>query len=122
METKEIEAYVRKSIKASPKLQNMLVNPVLHVGDSTTHEEYPRLQSFAVMGLNEEAGEVAGLACRECYKAIGMPRYKWLEELGDVLWYLTAATMSKGLTLEELWQYNVEKLEGRYGEFRERES
>lgn len=73
------------------------------------------------MGLNEEAGEVAGLACRECWKKIPMPRYKWLEELGDVLWYLTAATMAKGLTLEELWQYNVEKLEGRYGELRERE-
>ena len=89
--------------------------------DESGITELPLLQSFAVMGLNEEAGEVAGLACRECYKDIAMPRYKWLEELGDVLWYLTAATMAKGLTLEELWQYNVEKLEGRYGELRERE-
>ena len=40
------------------------------------------------------------------------------EELGDVLWYLTAATLARGLTLEELWQYNVEKLEGRYAELR----
>ena len=111
METHEIEAYVRKSIEQSPKLQHMLT-PGLDSG------EYPILQSFAVMGLNEEAGEVAGLACRECYKKIGMPKYKWLEELGDVLWYLTAATIAKGLTLEELWQYNVEKLEGRYGELR----
>ena len=118
METKEIEAYVRKQIDLSPKLSRML-KPVRC--SETDITEYPLLQSFAVMGLNEEAGEVAGLACRECYKGIAMPRYKWLEELGDVLWYLTAATMAKGLTLEELWQYNVEKLEGRYGELRERE-
>ena len=114
METKEIEAYVAKQIKLSPKLRSMM-------DTQSDKNEFPALQSFAVMGLNEEAGEVAGLACRECWKKIPMPRYKWLEELGDVLWYLTAATMAKGLTLEELWQYNVEKLEGRYGELRERE-
>ena len=114
METKEIEAYVAKQIKLSPKLRSML-------DEKSDKNEFPTLQSFAVMGLNEEAGEVAGLACRECWKKIPMPRYKWLEELGDVLWYLTAATMAKGLTLEELWQYNVEKLEGRYGELRERD-
>ena len=118
METKEIEAYVAKQIELSPKLSPMLRSIKC---DESGITELPLLQSFAVMGLNEEAGEVAGLACRECYKDIAMPRYKWLEELGDVLWYLTAATMAKGLTLEELWKYNVEKLEGRYGELRERE-
>lgn len=118
METKEIEAYVAKQIELSPKLRVMLDTKS---NEQSGRNEFPELQSFAVMGLNEEAGEVAGLACRECYKKIPMPRYKWLEELGDVLWYLTAATMAKGLTLEELWQYNVEKLEGRYGELRERE-
>lgn len=114
METREIEAYVKQQIKLSPKLQHMIAEP-------NEHGEYPNLQSFAVMGLNEEAGEVAGLACRECYKEIGMPKYKWLEEMGDVLWYLTAAVLAKGLTLEDLWQYNVEKLEGRYGELRQNE-
>lgn len=114
METKEIEAYVAKQIKLSPKLRSML-------DEQSDKNEFLELQSFAVMGLNEEAGEVAGLACRECWKKIPMPRYKWLEELGDVLWYLTAAAIAKGCTLEELWNYNVEKLEGRYGELRERE-
>lgn len=113
MDTKEIEAYVRKSIQVSPKLRPMMVP--YH---DTEHnvDEYPVLQSFAVMGLNEEAGEVAGLACRECYKGINMPRYRWLEELGDVLWYLVASALAKGYTLEELWNYNVEKLEDRYGQ------
>lgn len=120
MDTKEIEAYVSKQIEMSPKLSPMLRYTKCDALRSDI-TEFPELQSFAVMGLNEEAGEVAGLACRECWKKIPMPRYKWLEELGDVLWYLTAATMAKGLTLEELWQYNAVKLEGRYGELRERE-
>ena len=103
MNTQELEAYIKKSIKCSPKL------------DQLTDEQ---MLCFAVTGLNEEAGEVAGLLCREVYKKTYMPDYKWLEELGDVLWYLTAATLARGLTLEELWQYNVEKLEGRYAELR----
>lgn len=103
MDTHELEAYIKKSIKCSSKL------------DRLTDEQ---MLCFAVTGLNEEAGEVAGLLCRAVYKEARIPDYKWLEELGDVLWYLTAATLAKGLTLEELWQYNVEKLEGRYGELR----
>lgn len=103
MDTNELEAYIKKSIKNSPKLNQLSEEQML---------------CFAVTGLNEEAGEVAGLLCREVYKKADMPGYKWLEELGDVLWYLIAATISKGMTLEELWQYNVEKLEGRYGELR----
>ena len=103
MDTNELEAYIKKSIKNSPKLNQLSEEQML---------------CFAVTGLNEEAGEVAGLLCREVYKKADMPEYKWLEELGDVLWYLIAATISKGMTLAELWQYNVEKLEGCYGELR----
>lgn len=103
MDTRELEAYIKQSIKHSSKLDKLSDEQML---------------CFAVTGLNEEAGEVAGLLCREVYKKADMPEYKWLEELGDVLWYLTAATLARGLTLEQLWQYNVEKLEGRYGEVR----
>lgn len=115
MDTRMIEAKVRHAIEESPNLSPMLLR-------TQEYGEYPDLQAFAVMGLNEEAGEVAGLACRECYKLIDMSRDKWLEELGDVLWYLTAATISRGLTLEELWEYNVTKLEDRYGKCREKEA
>lgn len=104
METRELEKYVAKHIELSPKLSQLSLEQKL---------------CFAVTGLNEEAGEVAGLLCREVYKKADMPQYKWLEELGDVLWYLIAACNAKGITLEELWQYNVEKLEGRYGELKE---
>lgn len=101
METRDIEQSIKQQIAVSPKLRRL---------------DQEKLLCFAVTGLNEEAGEVAGLLCREVYKEKDMPQEKWIEELGDVLWYLTAATMAHGLTLEELWQYNIKKLEERYGE------
>lgn len=103
MNTHELETYIKESIESSKKLSSLSAEQML---------------CFAVTGLNEEAGEVAGLLCREVYKKADMPEYKWLEELGDVLWYLTAATIARGFTLEELWKYNIEKLEDRYGEVR----
>lgn len=95
-----IEEGVKRQIEKAPKLNSLSKEDLL---------------CFAVTGLNEEAGEVAGLLCREVYKRVNMPEEKWVEELGDVLWYLSAAAMAKGLTLEDLWQYNQKKLGERYG-------
>lgn len=103
METREIEKYVDEQIKLSPVLSQL---------------SDERQLCFAVVGLNEEAGEVGGLLSREVYKGRDIPQSKWLEELGDVLWYLVAACRSKGFTLEELVQYNKQKLEDRYGELK----
>lgn len=102
----DVEHEVARQISLSPKLSKLSKEDML---------------CFAVTGLNEEAGEVAGLLCREVYKSVNMPHEKWLEELGDVLWYLTAALHAKGITYQELWDYNMKKLEGRYGELREKE-
>ena len=100
METKVIEQYVRDSFKSSPKLSSMSVDTALR---------------FSLTGLSEETGEVARLMCRESYKGQCMPKENWLEELGDVLWYLTALTVLKGFTFEDIFNYNVKKLERRYG-------
>ena len=42
-------------------------------------------------------------------------REKQIEELGDVLWYLVATSHELGFSLQEMWEYNVKKLEERYG-------
>ena len=77
------------------------------------------LQSIMISGLAEEAGEVAGLFKRELRN---LPkdqerctREHYVEELGDVLWYLTGVAITHGITLQELWDYNIKKLEERYG-------
>lgn len=77
------------------------------------------LQSIMVSGLTEEAGEVAGLFKRELRNLpkdqLQCTREHYVEELGDVLWYLTGVASINGITLQELWDYNVQKLEERYG-------
>ena len=77
------------------------------------------LKSIMIAGLAEEAGEVAGLFKRELRN---LPkdqerctREHYVEELGDVLWYLAGVAWSQHIDMQELWDYNVKKLEERYG-------
>lgn len=77
------------------------------------------LKSIMISGLAEEAGEVAGLFKRELRNLpkdqLRCTREHYVEELGDVLWYLTGVAITHGITLQELWDYNIQKLEERYG-------
>ena len=84
-----------------------------------SHHSNLALKSIMISGLAEEAGEVAGLYKRELRN---LPkdqerctREHYVEELGDVLWYLTGVAITHGITLQELWDYNIQKLEERYG-------
>ena len=69
-----------------------------------------------IMGILEEAGEVAGV-----FKRLLRGDYtpdvavtKLHKELGDVLWYLSAIAQDNGWTLEEVAQENLSKLESRH--------
>lgn len=77
------------------------------------------LKSIMISGLAEEAGEVAGLFKRELRNLpkdqLRCTREHYVEELGDVLWYLTGVAITHGITLQELWDHNIQKLEERYG-------
>lgn len=83
--------------------------------------QYERLRDLVTLGLTEEAGEVAALRKRELrrnfrdVKTLSGVRVKYVEELGDVLWYLTACCVVNNTSLEEVWQANVAKLDERYG-------
>lgn len=83
--------------------------------------QYERLRDLVTLGLCEEAGEVAALRKRELrrnfrdVKTMMGIRNKYVEELGDVLWYLAACCFVYDTSLEEIWQTNVQKLEDRYG-------
>lgn len=77
------------------------------------------LKTMAYMGLAEEIGEVCGLVKRELR---GYPKdleratkEHFVEELGDVLWYLAMCCEIEGTSLDEIWRYNRKKLEERYG-------
>ena len=74
--------------------------------------EYPTL------GLAGEAGEVANIV-KKIQRDHGgeindETRAKLKDELGDVLWYISACADELGLSLEEIAGFNVEKLAKRH--------
>jgi NTP pyrophosphatase (non-canonical NTP hydrolase) len=75
--------------------------------------EYPTL------GLAGEAGEVANIVKKIQRDHGGTitddTRAMLKDELGDVLWYISACADELGLTLTEIAEYNVNKLAKRHG-------
>jgi NTP pyrophosphatase (non-canonical NTP hydrolase) len=83
---------------------------------------YPRrLENleYPTLGLAGEAGEVANIVKKIQRDSDGVitdeTRAKLKDELGDVLWYISACADELGLTLGEIAEFNVEKLAKRHG-------
>lgn len=83
---------------------------------------YPRrLENleYPTLGLAGEAGEVANIVKKIQRDFGGLIndeiRAKLKDELGDVLWYISACADELGLTLAEIAEFNVEKLAKRHG-------
>ena len=100
-------------------LREVDVEVVSQIERDLKHKTDAELKSIMISGLAEEAGEVAGLFKRELRNfekdRARCTTEKYVEELGDVLWYLVGVAYTHGITLEEIWNYNVKKLEERYG-------
>jgi NTP pyrophosphatase (non-canonical NTP hydrolase) len=83
---------------------------------------YPKRLSnleYPTLGLTGEAGEVANIV-KKIQRDFGGEitdeiRGKLKDELGDVLWYISACADELGLTLREIAEYNVGKLAKRHG-------
>ncbi len=83
---------------------------------------YPRRMEnleYPTLGLAGEAGEVANIVKKIQRDHGGVinddTRAKLLDELGDVLWYISACADELGLTLSQIADYNVQKLAKRHG-------
>lgn len=100
---------VQQSIKEQLSKSSWFYFPTGLVGEKENVVDL----TCAVIGLNEEAGEVAGLLKKQVFRGKEKGRDQWLSELGDVLWYLIATATFLNFTLDEIWQYNCDKLEAR---------
>lgn len=73
--------------------------------------------TYTMLGLTEEAGEVAGKVKKMLRDDEGVmsDRVKQdiVKELGDTLWYIACAAREIDVTLEEVAQANVDKLNSR---------
>lgn len=82
---------------------------------------YPnRMQNleYPTLGLTGEAGEVANIVKKIQRDHGGVIteeiRGKLKDELGDVLWYISACADELGLTIGEIADFNVQKLAKRH--------
>ncbi|MFK7845278.1 MAG: nucleoside triphosphate pyrophosphohydrolase family protein [Rhodothermales bacterium] len=66
------------------------------------------------LGLVGEAGEVAEYVKKAIFHRHDLDREKLKKELGDVLWYAAALCTNLDLTMEEVMEANIEKLQQRY--------
>ena len=69
--------------------------------------------SHAVLGLNSEAGEIAGLFQKE-YQGHKLDPDHLKKELGDCLWMIAEACTAMGWYMEDVMELNIEKLKARY--------
>lgn len=69
-----------------------------------------------ILGLSGESGEVADLYKKHRFQGHDLDKEEMVNELGDCMWYIAVIAESLGVTLEDIMQANILKLEKRYPE------
>ncbi len=70
----------------------------------------------AVMGLCGESGEACDIVKKHLFHGHELDRAALIKELGDVAWYLAEAAEALDVSLDEVFERNIEKLKKRYPE------
>ena len=85
--------------------------------DTAVYQNIGRNYKYAMLGLCEETGEIAGQLKRverDDNDIITAERSEKLKlELGDCLWYLASLTAELGFSLDEIAEANLAKLADR---------
>lgn len=68
----------------------------------------------AALGLCGETGEVADLIKKYKFQGHDLNRWKLIDEIGDVCWYVAIMASAFGFSLEEVFVSNIDKLKLRY--------
>ena len=68
------------------------------------------------LGLAGEAGECCDLLKKHRFQDGREIREKMIDELGDVLWYISEAAAAFDIWLDQIAEHNIEKLRKRYPE------
>ena len=70
----------------------------------------------AVMGLCGESGDACDIVKKHHFHGHELDRAALIKELGDVAWYLAEAAEALDVSLDEVFERNIEKLKKRYPE------
>ena len=68
----------------------------------------------SVMGLCGEAGEAIDHVKKVRFHGHALNRDYLCKELGDIAWYLAEAAWALDLSLDEIFEMNIQKLSNRY--------
>lgn len=71
------------------------------------------MMRHAILGLNSEAGEVAGIFQKK-YQGHEIDIEHVKKELGDCLWMIAEACTAYGFSMDDVMSGNIEKLRTRY--------
>lgn len=66
------------------------------------------------IGIAGEAGEVANLVKKSVFHGHELDKQHLKEELGDVLFYVAALATTFNISLDDVADFNIEKLKKRY--------
>lgn len=78
-----------------------------------TGDVTPRLE-HGVMGAVTEAGELMDAIKKSKMYGRSLDRVNLVEEMGDVMWYFAILADELGVSFEEIWDKNINKLRQRY--------
>ena len=67
-----------------------------------------------VMGLNGESGECIDIVKKAEFQGHNLDTDKFIDELGDVLWYIAEICTALNVDMSEVAEKNIEKLKQRY--------
>ena len=70
----------------------------------------------AALGINTESGELTDILKKNILYGKDIDLINFMEELGDLLWYISIACRHLDISLESVFEQNIAKLKARYGD------
>ena len=86
----------------------------LHAYNLISEEGKKDMITNGVLGLAGEVGECCDIVKKYKYQGHELDKEHLKDELGDVLWYIAETASGLGITLEEVAEYNLNKLHKRF--------
>ncbi len=99
----------------SEYIQNALRTESKNYVFPATGDVTPRIE-HAVMGIVTEAGELMDAVKKTKIYGKELDKVNLVEEAGDLMWYLAVLADELGVSFEEMWEKNINKLRARYPE------
>jgi len=97
--------YIKKALRSESKVYQFD-----NTGDVSARIEH------AVLGIASESGELVDAIKKSKIYNKQLDKVNLVEEMGDMMWYLALLCDDLGVSFEQVWEKNINKLKIRYPE------